>query len=163
MNRRPTTGLDPFQFRAQVVEPALGKLGLPGGEAAIRLVLGTAVQESNLRKLRQDPSGPARGVFQVEPATLQDCYDNFLNFRPDLLAKVDSFLAPWPDKTAQLATNLIYAAAICRIVYRRAPDPLPAADDLDGLGKYWDRFYNKNDRVGTPAEFVSNYRSFIGG
>jgi hypothetical protein len=154
--------VSPAQFRARVVEPALGKLGLPGGEAAIRLVLGTAVQESALRYLQQE-KGPALGFFQIEPGALADLYNNFLNFRRELRAGLDEMLAPWPSRAEQLSCTLRYAAAVCRLIYYRASDPLPAADDIDGLGRYWKRFYNTDAGAGSVAEFVRNYRRFIPG
>ena len=54
-----------------------------------------------------------------------------------------------------------YAAAVCRVLYFRAPDPLPDAGDLDGLAKYWKRFFNTRDGAGTVAEFVSDYRRYV--
>lgn len=156
-------GISPGIFRARIVEPALGKLALPGGEAAIRLVLGTCVHESQgLTKIVQD-KGPALGFPQIEPATLADLDDNFLKFRPELSALLDQLLAPWPSPELQLVTNPLFAAAVCRLRYFRAPDPLPDADDIDGLGKYWKRFYNTAAGAGTVAEFVSDYRRYIGG
>jgi hypothetical protein len=155
-------GIDPIHFRACIVEPALGRLALPGGEAAIRLVLGTAIQESGLQALVQK-GGPALGFFQTEPATLTDLIMNFLRAREALEQRLLSLQAtwPWPDK--QLVTNPLYAAAVCRLIYYRAPDPLPDADDLDGIAKYWKRFYNTAGGAGTVAEFVSNYRRALGG
>jgi hypothetical protein len=155
-------GVDPNQFRACIVEPALGALELPGAEAAIRLVLGTAIQESGLQSLVQR-SGPALGFFQIEPATLHDLYENFLASRCDLDGRLALIQAGWPRREKQLVTNPLYAAAVCRLIYYRAPDPLPDAGDLDGIAKYWKRFYNTAGGAGTVAEFVSNYRRALGG
>lgn len=157
-------GISAGVFRARIVEPALGKLALPGGEAAIRLVLGTCVHESQgLTKIVQDGGGPALGFPQIEPPTLADLDENFLAFRPELSAALDQLVAPWPTPALQLATNPLFAVAVCRLVYYRAPAPLPDAADLDGLGKYWKRFYNTDEGAGTVAEFVSDYRRYIGG
>jgi hypothetical protein len=157
-------GLDVAQLRARVVEPALGFLQLPGGEAAIRLVLGSAVHESEgLRYLAQAPSGPALGLWQIEPEAFNDLDDNFLKFRPALSAKLDQLVARWPSPTLQLATNLIFGAAVCRLIYFRAPEPLPDADDIDGMAKLWKLRFNTAAGAGTVAEWVSDYRRYIGG
>jgi hypothetical protein len=156
------TGLIPSQLRARVIEPALGFLGLPGGEAAVRLVLGTAAQESGFAALAQ-LHGPALGPWQIEPATHHDLLENFLESRPELDKKLALLAAGWPSLTQQLASNLCYAAAVCRLIYFRAPDALPDADDIDGLGKYWKRFYNTASGAGSVGEFVANYRRYIGG
>lgn len=156
-------GISAGVFRARIIEPALGKLALPGGEAAIRLVLGTAAHESEgFTKIVQD-KGPALGFFQVEPGDLVDLDENFLAYRKELSALLDQLIAPWPDPSLQLVTNPLFAAAVCRLIYLRAPAPLPDADDIDGLGKYWKRFYNTDEGAGTVAEFVSDYRRYIGG
>ncbi len=154
-------GLNLAQLRARVIEPALGYLQLPGGEAAIRLLLGTVAQESGARFLAQYPTGPALGLFQIEPATLDDLEENFLRARPELARRMGGLYAAWPERKLQLASNLIFAAAVCRLIYWRAPDPLPAADDIDGLGKYWKRFYNTAGGAGAVAEFVANYRRLV--
>ena len=53
--------LDIPQFRANIVRPTLEAIGAHN-RAAEDLVLGTALQESNLRYLRQPNDGPAGGV-----------------------------------------------------------------------------------------------------
>ncbi len=50
--------LDIRQFRANIVRPTLEAIGAHS-RAAEDLVLGTALQESNLRYLRQPNDGPA--------------------------------------------------------------------------------------------------------
>lgn len=155
-------GIDPGHFRAKIVEPALGALGLPGSEAAIRLVCGTAAQESGLRFLMQD-KGPALGLFQIEPATWSDIVANFFPGHSDIAAKVAAMLTSSWRPIDELACNPRFGAAVCRIVYFRAPDPLPDAGDLDGQARYWKRFYNTAGGAGTVAEYVSNYRRTFGG
>lgn len=121
--------IDPTQLRTLVVKPVLLSLGLPSSEVAENLIMGTAAHESHLGDyIEQVGGGPALGIFQMEPATLNDCYENYLDYRADLKAKVDGFLAAQPatpdgspDKQQQLATNLAYATAMCRIRYYRRP------------------------------------------
>lgn len=153
------------QFRAVIVRPTLGFLGAPyESDDAAALLLGTAAQESQLLNLMQVPSGPALGPYQMEPATLDDLFDRDLA-KPEhaaLRAKVEQLLAPVPDRRLQLAGNWAFATAMARIRYIAATEPLPRADDIDGLGKYYVRFYNRGGAA-TVAEFVSNFRRFIGG
>ena len=152
-----------------VIKPALEKLGL-WSIAAEELVLGTAIVESALIYLRQHGGGPALGIFQMEPATLHDCYDNYLDYRADLKAKVDGFLAAQPanpdgtpDKDAQLATNLAFATALCRIRYYRAPAAMPSdPNDVNGLAAYWKQYYNTPQGAGTVEQFVADYNRYLG-
>ena len=71
------------QMLALVIRPALEKLSL-WSLSAEELVLGTAIVESGLTYLKQHGDGPALGLWQVEPATHDELYTNFLNFRLEL-------------------------------------------------------------------------------
>lgn len=157
------TAPDPFfvQLRTRVVQPTLGFLGLDS-PAALNLVLGTAAQESGGNYLAQWPCGPALGLWQIEPATRQDVHANFLDGHAELHGKVLRLVAPYPDLDMQLASNLAYAAAICRLIYFRVPEVLPAATDLAGLAGYWKRYFNTPAGGGTTSEFLFNFAKYIG-
>ncbi|MCG8689693.1 MAG: hypothetical protein MI806_00645 [Minwuiales bacterium] len=148
------------QFRARVVRPVLETIGLHS-MAAENLLLGTAAQESNFRHLVQLGGGPALGLYQMEPATHDDIWENYLAFRGERAAKVEGFLVLDQDRTEQLVWNLAYATAMCRIHYLRVPSPLPAPDDVQGLGRYWKEFYNTSQGRGTVDEFVENFETHI--
>ncbi len=135
------------QFRSEVVEPALRYLHplVPWSQVAEDLLVGTAIVESNLSALRQF-GGPALGLFQVEPATHLDVWRNYLRFRPSLYQRVAGLTSKRSevigDYLGDLVSNLVYSAAIARVVYFRRPDPLPAKSDAALLAAYWKRNYN---------------------
>lgn len=140
------SGLNLTQLKRLVVEPTLEVLEL-GGEASVNLVTGTTLVESGGVYLKQVGTGPALGLWQMEPATEQDCWTNFLSFYAPLASKVHLFLAPFStpnDRTRQLVWNLAYAAAMCRVRYKRASSELPAATDAAGLARYWKQVYNSS-------------------
>ena len=83
----------PSQTLALVIRPALEKLSL-WSLSAEELVRGTAIVESGLTYLKQHGDGPALSFWQVEPATHDDLYTNFLNFRPELGSKLMQLRAP---------------------------------------------------------------------
>lgn len=152
--------IHPEQLRQLIVRPALDTLGL-WSRAAENLVVGTAAAESGLKYLAQ-LGGPALGIFQCEPATHSDLWCSYLDFRPELAAKV-MVAAGRGTKTPRLPPhdwlvfNLRYAAAICRVHYLRVPHPLPAADDVEGLARYWKAHYNTALGAGTVEHFVNAY------
>jgi len=148
--------LDLAQFRENVVRPVLMELQMHS-DAAEALVLGTAMQESGLQWLRQLGGGPALGLFQMEPATHDDIWNNYLAFRPEIAARVERFLVPGRDRADQLVWNLAYATAMCRIHYRRVQAALPAATDVAGLAGYWKAHYNTAGGAGSEAEFAANF------
>ena len=152
--------IDVEHFRLHVVRATLTSLRL-WSMAAENLLVGTAVQESGLRYLRQFDAGPARGLYQIEPATHDDIVKRYLKRKPVLRERVDALAAPEPSLVDQLATNLAYATAIARLRYWMDPEPLPAPDDIDGLAAYWKRVYNTPKGKGRVAEFAATYRRYV--
>lgn len=152
--------IDPKQFRQLVIVPTLAQLGL-GSIAAEELLLGTALTESGLMWLHQGGGGPALGVYQCEPATHDDLFNNFIAFRPDLASRLYPLRMSSLQPAFQLAANLAYATAICRIHYLRAPAPLPAAGDAMAMALYHKRFYNTAQGATDPHESVVNFQRAI--
>ena len=69
------------------VKTTLGKLGSKyASDDAIELVLTTGIVESGYRYIRQI-SGPARGFYQVEPASAYDNVVSYLSYRKKLAKK----------------------------------------------------------------------------
>ncbi len=150
--------MDPEHFRIYVIRPTLERIAL-WSQSAENLLLGTALTESGgLKWLHQLGGGPALGLYQMEPATHDDHWQNFLAYRPGLRERVESVLAPG-DKLDQLMTNLAYATAMARVHYLRDPEPLPAADDIEAMAHYWKRVYNTEAGAGTVGKFVMDARS----
>lgn len=156
--------IDAKQLREDIIRPALHSIGL-WTAAAENLVIGTAAQESQLGTyVRQLGGGPALGIFQMEPATHRDIWDNYLRYQPDIreLMMMNYIPATTEPEANDLIGNLSYAAAMCRIHYRRVSEKLPAADDYSGLASYWKRHYNTVRGKGTEADFLANYRRYVG-
>ncbi|WPZ36699.1 hypothetical protein T8K17_11190 [Thalassobaculum sp. OXR-137] len=153
--------LNPYQFRTDVVAPAIKALGprfhTPAAEG---LVFCTALAESNLTYLRQHGDGPALGLFQVEVATFNDIYRRYLGTRPDITRNLQPLMTGEAPHL-QLITNLSFAAAICRLRYWMDPSPLPAYEDADGMGATWKRVYNTELGAGVPAHFADLYRKYV--
>jgi len=155
-------GIRASHLRELVIRPVLERMARvrPGldSPAAEELLVGTAAQESRLGySLRQHPSGPARGIYQMEPATFTDLM-RWLTTKPDLMSAAADWASPAIPFGAQLAGNLYFATAISRLNYYRKPGSLPSADDLDGLAAYWKRWWNTELGAGTTAEGLRNYR-----
>ena len=137
------SGLNLGQLKHLVVAPACAAIGLDS-PAAINLVAGTALAESAGTYLHQLGSGPALGLWEVEPATAHDVFDRWLGLsdQAELRAKVLALLPAGADIEERLVTDLRFAAVMCRLRYRMAEPPLPAADDAAGLAGYHKSVYN---------------------
>ncbi|MBF0382021.1 MAG: hypothetical protein HQL69_13440 [Magnetococcales bacterium] len=131
--------------------------------AAEALLIGTAAQESGLgRYIHQLGGGPALGLFQMEPATYRDIWQNYIRFQP----KISKHLGVrWPmePKAEAMITDLLFAAVMCRLHYRRVAAPLPDAEDIDGLAAYWKKYYNTVVGRGTEEEFIKNWHKLVNG
>jgi hypothetical protein len=143
------------------IRPALTALEA-GGPAAEQLLLGTGVQESLLVYRRQHGNGPARGLFQMEPATHDDCWENYLKYRAALAGKVQQTLDPGQESVAStLEVNDRYAAAMCRVRYLRVAAAMPAANDISAMANYWKQHYNTPLGAGTPDEFIEKWPHYV--
>jgi len=152
--------MEPQHLRELVIRPALEEIGLYS-KTAEDLVFGTACQESHCGTfLKQLGSGPALGIFQMEPATFTDLWENFLAFKPDLAAKMAPMFHGSPPQAEEMIWNLRFAAAMCRVHYFRVPAALPEAGNIPALADYWKRHYNTPKGMGTVAEFIRNFNRY---
>ncbi|HIJ83742.1 MAG TPA: hypothetical protein HPQ00_06000 [Magnetococcales bacterium] len=154
--------MHPRHLMEQVIRPALKFLDMEG-EAAEQLLLGTAIQESGcglyLKQLRQ---GPALGIFQMEPATHNDIWNNWLRWQIATRDKILGYLGRQEMPNAsRLVTDLFYAAIMCRLHYRRVANPLPAPDDPAAIAAFWKRHYNTPQGHGTTQAFENNWQRFL--
>ncbi|MBO1326846.1 hypothetical protein K2X14_17265 [Acetobacter sp. TBRC 12305] len=134
------SGLNISQFKHLVVRPVVTQIGL-GTDAAVNLLTGTALAESGLVWLAQI-CGPALGLFQMEPATHDDCWKTFLPGQPVLADALRRVAGRSTPDAGLMASNLAYACAMARVKYYRALPPLPAANDAAGLSAYHKQHYN---------------------
>lgn len=167
-------GLNPFQFRDRVIRLVLHILGPKfESEAAVNLLVGTAIQETNLDHLVQ-VSGPALGFYQIEPKTYDDLMLNYFfrgmpweilsqqnaerRMRREMyLNLVTGFESSFPPKIKQLEGDMYYQTAVARFIYWRIPHSLPAANDLPGLAAYWKQYWNTPMGAGTEQQFIDNW------
>ncbi|MBF0192281.1 MAG: hypothetical protein HQL99_14240 [Magnetococcales bacterium] len=154
--------INPKQFEQFVIAPACQFLEMDSPSARA-LMLGTAAQESGLGTyLHQVGGGPAKGVFQMEPNTYNDIWDNFLKYHPEITQRLARRYPIRPPPEAMI-TDLFLAAVMCRLHYRRVKVALPAPDDIPGLAAYWNNNYNCNPNAGTDAEFIRNWHRCVEG
>ena len=131
-----------------IIVPVLKHMDLDS-KAARQLILGTAIMESQLVYLRQLGNGPAIGLWQMEPATHDDIWKNYLLYRPDWIECLKFYDLRGQGKAENMVGNLYYACAMARMHYFRVPQKLPEQDDAFALAAYWKRYYNSYKGAGT--------------
>lgn len=144
------------QLRA-LIQRVLTPPGYWSADAA-ELLLATCAQESLLGQYRHQVGGPALGIFQMEPATHDDCWTNFIVYRPELRDWLHSL--SFTHTAQDLVDNDPYAIAMARVRYERAPGALPSATDLHAMFEYYKQNYN-GPGAATEAEFRRHYAELI--
>jgi len=132
------------QVKTRIIQPMLNLLpSVWNNQAACNLLAYTFLAESGGGQfIAQIGGGPAIGPFQMETATHDDCWTNYLSFNPEL-ARVGRLLACGGVPSApQMAGNWSYAAFMARVRYIRSPLALPAAGDAVGIVTAWKNIYN---------------------
>jgi hypothetical protein len=124
----------------QLIRNVLNAIGFPGGETAVNLVFGTAIQESSLIYLEQVPSGIAVSLFQIEEATYLDLINRM---SPSMRHKILAYcsLTDFPKDYKFLIGNLTLSIIMARMKYYLIPEALPA-NDPEALAEYHKKYYN---------------------
>lgn len=160
-------GICAEELREYVIEPALQHLG-DWSQAAENLLMATAAQASGLGFHLLNKRGKGFGIFQISANNHLDIWDHHLVKDPELasdvrgLASQHEFLC---HPHAELATNLSYSTAIAWMLYSRTSEPLPDADDIEGMADYWAKHWGKPQtrrfRTAKKEEFIANYHKFV--
>jgi len=129
-------------------------------EEAVELLLGTAAVESNLGYYIRQVGGPARGIFQMEPATEADLWENYIGRRRDLLMMMAGLLGYATQDISRLEYDLRYQIVMARLHYLRVPEALPKT--LEGMARYWKKYYNTPGGKGTEEKYIRAYKTLIG-
>lgn len=162
--------MNPEQLR-ELVRETLEYLHpvIPYSKQAEDLLLMTIAHESlNGEYIRQD-NGPALGICQMEPATHDDIWENFLSYKEDITERliiIQSSTSFFPS-AKELVWNLKYAIAMCRVHYYRVPEALPSAkgevENLILLSKYAKKYYNTELGKATTEKYYRDYKCYYGG
>lgn len=149
------------QLHDYIIKPTLEYMGgnYYSKDAAF-LLLCTAAIESNCGYYIKQVGGPALGIWQMEPATLHDIYDNCDAVSTNdhkaykKLDRIDLFAVTDTETLeAGLLISPLYACAMARLKYSMDSAKLPDRHDIKAVYDYYKRIYN------TPLG-ASNYKGF---
>lgn len=148
------------QLRELVIRPTLKYLDpdIPYSETAVELLMMTQAHESNGGYYLKQKEGPALGIYQMEPATLADIYDNFLEYNKHLQLKAAKY-------SGGISFNLRRATSMARIHYYRDPEALPSGD-LDDERTIWElamyakRVWNTEAGKATVQDYYDKYMKY---
>lgn len=147
-------------YLAELIYVVLSGTPFPFPERAVPLLLGIAAQESGLEHTRQH-GGPARGYWQIEPATERSHW-HWLTQKP-LLAEAFVARCGVVEASVQaLQHNIPYQILLARLhFYRRDPQPLPEADHLKQQAQRWKTYYNTFKEGGNVEDYLATWERLI--
>jgi hypothetical protein len=149
------------QFINVIINPALRDLGMYSA-SAVELLVFTCAAESLGGTFLAQVNGPAIGVYQMEPATHNDIWQNYIKFRGNLvMMMLSNFDCPYMPSEHRMYYDLRYATAMARLHYARVPKALPQADDVNGLWDYYKTYYNTEKGKATKKESIAKYHKFV--
>lgn len=154
------------QLVEHIIKPSLKGLGFDAhgdkSRNSLALILYTCSQESNIGEwIKQRGKGPANGIMQVEDDTHNDFFYNWLIYRQDTIDKINNVCGTniTKDKMPEhdlLIFNLRYSVCVARCQYRRAPEAIPAWNDLDAMWDLYKLRYNSFYGAAKKEEFIAN-------
>lgn len=151
------------QFKYLILIPALESVGL-NSPNAVQLLLATMANESAFgqyfRQVTNSGYGPARGVFEMEENTYNDVVKNFLSKELKAKIMVACNCAVFPD-VSETIWDLRFSCIMARVFYLRVKEPLPDANDIEGIWRYYKLYWNSNLGSATHGQFMDNYNKFI--
>ena len=129
---------------------------------AVELLMFTAAHESKLGTyLKQLHDGPAKGLFQIEPATWEDVFVNYLNYRKPLRDTVQSFSIRTMPIEMDMEGNLAMQIVMARVIYLRVSEALPSKDDVFGMALYYKQHWNTHLGVATISGAIGSYKKYV--
>jgi hypothetical protein len=178
VSRGEKTMIDFRQFREHVVQRTLRELDdcIPYSEEAVDLLMMTAAHESKGGTFLKQVQGPALGVYQMEPTTHEDIWDNYLEYNRKLEVEISGFLPQAGLCYEELIANLTYSTAMARVHYFRVPEALPVMPPLSKcidlrhqeglylweLAEYAKKHYNTVAGKATPEKYYQDYLAWRG-
>jgi hypothetical protein len=124
------SGINPRDLRRYVIDPMCymlaEKASVPHPSFIDDLLIATCAQESTMGvHLHQTGRGPALGIYQMEPATIDDLFGNFIMGSARFKPAIDACMIPGIDIKDQIIWNLGFATVVARLNYYRVREPLP--------------------------------------
>lgn len=149
------------QLKELVIKPALLDLVM-FSDVAMELLVFTCATESQGGSFLKQVSGPALGIYQMEPETYNDIWQNYLKFQPGIMMRLQqSFECNRMPSEDRLIYDLRFATAMARIKYERVKEPLPPAISDASLWNYYKANYNTADGAAEMSESINAYHRFI--
>lgn len=134
------------QLLDYIIKPTLKYMGGNyNSKNAQMLLLATAAIESDCGYYIKQINGPALGIWQMEPDTFHDIFNNCDAVRESGFGcKVSELRTDYEleDSPLSLITSPMYACAVARLKYSMDKAALPNHNEIFEIYKYYKKIYN---------------------
>lgn len=148
------------QFRENILTPALEAIQFRDPNFRELLVFTCAVESAGGTYVKQI-KGPALGIFQMEPATYTDVWQNYILRKPDIVnllslnLGVNRMMPP-----QELISNLSFATVMAALLYKQRKAN-PTSSDADELWNIYKPLYNTVKGAAQKDASIKAYKKFI--
>lgn len=149
------------QLREFIIKRALHDLSMYSPEAEELLVFTCAV-ETNGGSFIKQVNGPALGIYQMEPRTYNDIWQNYIMKKGSLiLPMISNFNAGFMPDEYRLIYDLHFASGMCRLHYARVNEPIPSATDVNAIWNYYKKYYNTPKGAAQKDPSIKKFESYL--
>lgn len=131
---------------------------------ARELLLGTAIQETDLIPRPQDKSGIANGLMQIEERTFNSLVKKYIPKKyPEIWEKLKKYFAPKDGiiRYSLVSQNHLFSIILARFKYCYGNDiPLPKCGDIKAQAKYWFKWYNGSKDKSKIKQFIEKWKKY---
>jgi hypothetical protein len=153
--------IDIKQLRELIIKPSLDKLQMYSDQAEELLVFTCACESLGGTYLKQ-VKGPALGIYQMEPATYTDIWQNFIKNQGSIVNMLslnfNVISMPMPER---MVYDLQYATAMARLHYRRVKAPLPDNKNVEAIWEYYKKYYNTELGKAEKETSIKHYLKYL--
>lgn len=149
------------QLRDLIIRPAILDLVM-FSEDALELLVFTCCVESLGGTYVKQLNGPALGIYQMEPRTYNDIWQNYIKPRNDIsLILISNFSCISMPEEDRLIYDLRFATVMARLHYARVTEKLPDRNDAEAMWEYYKKYYNTS--LGSAGRITSllKYHNYI--
>ena len=148
------------QLRQLIIKPALYDLACDSLDAEELLMFTCATESKGCSYIKQI-NGPALGIYQMEPKTYNDIWQNYIRNKSQLsLIMTNNFGCTQIPDEQRLMYDLRFATAMARIHYMRVDEKLPSYKDVDAIWEYYKKYYNTGLGKANKEDAIHNYRFY---
>jgi len=146
--------INPKQLR-DLITRTLKEIPHSYSEDAVELLMMIAAHESKLGTYLKQVNGPALGIFQMEPDTHDDVWEN--GDSCEVNASYFGYVWECDATSDRLEYDIRYQVFMARQKLFMISDPLPFRENIRAMGDYCKKYWNTKKGKARPECYIYDY------